>query len=96
MSRRVGEGYIKDNSLLLSQLAPACRACLGIVPVLPNFGEREQPLLVFTDDRAEGISSPVHECRLQDQWSPVESSQAPCKDLVLPVLGAAGGESFCC
>lgn len=96
MSHRVGEGYIKDNALLLPQLALACRACLGIVPVLPNSGEREQPLLVFTDDRAEGISSSVRECRPQDQWSPAESSQAPCDDLVLPVLGAAGGESFCC
>lgn len=73
MSCRVGEGYIKGNALLLPQLALACRACLGIVPVLPNSGEREQPLLAFTDDRAEGISSPVRECRPQDQWSPAET-----------------------
>lgn len=96
MSRRVGEGYIKGSALLLPQLALACRACLGIVPVLPNSGEREQPLLAFTDDRAEGISSPARECRPQDQWSRAESSQAPCNGLVLPVLGAAAGESFCC
>lgn len=65
MSHRVEEGYVKGVILFL-QLVPTCRACSVIVTVLPDDREREQSLLVYIDDRDEGISSHVHECRRSD------------------------------
>lgn len=73
MSNGLKEAYVKDGASLLPQFAPTCRACAVIITIFSN-REREWPLLIFTDDRAEGISNHMHECRPQDQWSPAESS----------------------
>lgn len=97
MSHRVGEGYIKDNALLLPQLEPACRACSGIVTVPPNHGGEGAIFAGVYRWQSWRYFKPR-------EWVQTTRSMEACgefhrhcvNDLVFPGLGAAGGECFCC